>query len=375
MKKAEPPASRRQNRRLAFLKIRVLRYHFFLNFGGETRTMWYSRIVLIGVALALFVLETASATSKSSRTSPVPVTPPSAPLTEHVILFVLEGFSHRSLAGGTMPTLSRLVKEGSVTWSATSVKPALRLPTMASLITGMPVEKHGITWNVFEFSRGYPRAPSVFDYLDLSGGRDSAIFFMDEALYQLARPEPYTDYQMCGPLKPECNPDRVVSYIRQYFKKATSGHGYGHAILSLPHFLVVHLPEAGRVGAARGWESKEYREALRVVDKAMTSVLDLYKEEGLLKRTTIFVTSLSEEGRDANQKEADGVTPVVPWIASGVGIKQGHAIHQPVSIIDTGATVMRSLGLETHTEWESRSVEEIFQSAFVPAEPNSTIPQ
>src|SRR5678815_4622420 len=65
--------------------------------------------------------------------------------TEHVILFVLEGFGQNSLKGGTMPTLSRLIKEGAVTWSATAVRPALRLPTMASLITGMPVEKHGIT--------------------------------------------------------------------------------------------------------------------------------------------------------------------------------------------------------------------------------------
>ena len=299
---------------------------------------------------------------------------PASPPTEHVILFVLEGFSQESLKGGTMPTLSKLIKDGSVTWSATGVKPPLRLPTMASIITGVAVEKHGINWNSFEFSRGYPRAPSVFDYLDLSGGRDSAIFFMDESLYQLARPEPYTDYQMCGPLKPECNPDRVVTYIQQYFKKATSGHGYGHAILSLPHFLVVHLPEAGRVGVSRGWASKEYREALRAVDRAMNAVLDIYKTQDLIKRTTVFVTSLSGEGVDAGQQQATNVASVVPWIASGVGIKHGHAIHQPVSIIDTGATVMRTLGLQTHTEWESRPVEEIFQYAFVAAAPNSNVP-
>ena len=304
----------------------------------------------------------------ASSESASPTTP-----SEYVILFVLEGFGQNSLKGGTMPTLSRLIKEGSVTWSATAVRPALRLPTMASLITGMPVEKHGITWNTFEFSRGYPRAPSVFDYLDLSGGRDSAIFLMDESLYQLARPEPYTDYQMCGPLKPECSTDRIVSYIRQYFKKATSGHGYGHAILALPHFLVVHLPEAGRVGASRGWASKEYREALHTVDKAINSVLDIYKEQGLTKRTTLFVTSLSAEGRDANEEQADAAVPTVPWIASGVGIKHGHAIHQPVSIIDTGATVMRTLGLQTHTEWESHAVEEIFQSAFAAAPHGSSL--
>lgn len=336
-------------------------------------TIGFWRVVTIALSLFMVVL-VASSRATTLPTPSVGNSVPSAPLTEHVILFVLEGFGQDSLKGGTMPTTSKLIKDGSVTWSATGVKPALRLPTMASIITGVPVEKHGINWNSFEFSRGYPRAPSVFDYLDLSGGRDSAIFFMDESLYQLARPEPYTDYQMCGPLKPECSPDRIVSYIQQYFKKATSGHGYGHAILSLPHFLVVHLPEAGRVGASRGWSSKEYREALRTVDKAMNSVLEIYKAEGLIKRTTVFVTSLSAEGADASGEQTANAAPILPWIASGVGIKHGHAIHQPVSILDIGATVMRTLGLETHTEWESRPVEEIFQYAFVAAAPNSNVP-
>lgn len=329
---------------------------------------WSIRILAVSFCFLALVLSRDAAVATVSMPAPAPTAP-----TEYVILFVLEGFGQDSLKNGAMPTLSRLIKKGAVTWSATAVKPALRLPTMASLITGMPVEKHGITWNTFEFSRGYPRAPSVFDYLDLSGGRDSAIFFMDESLYQLARPEPYTDYQMCGPLRPECSTDRVVSYIRQYFKKATSGHGYGHAILSLPHFLVVHLPEAGRVGASRGWTSKEYRDALRTVDKAIQSVLDIYQEQELIKRTTMFVTSLSAEGKDANQEQADGAVPVVPWIASGVGIKPGHEIHQPVSILDTGATVMRTLGLQTHTEWESHAVEEIFQAAFSAAPQGSTM--
>ena len=306
-----------------------------------------------------------AATPKTVEASPV------AP--EHVILFVLEGFGQDSLKGGGMPVLSKLVKEGAVTWSATGVNPALRLPTMASLVTGMPVEKHGITWNAFEFSRGYPRSPSLFDYLDLSGGRDSAIFYMDESLYQLARPEPYTDYQLCGALRPECHPDKIVSYIRQYFKKATSGHGYGHAILSVPHLLVVHLPEAGRAGVAHGWNSKEYRQGLQAVDAALKSVMEVFKEHGLLNRTTVVVTSLSGPGSDIGGEEPTmKATPVVPWIASGVGIKHGQTIHQPVSIIDTGATVMRILGLDTHTEWESKAVEEIFQSAAaVPAATSS----
>ncbi|MBH0204913.1 MAG: hypothetical protein HP498_03690 [Nitrospira sp.] len=295
--------------------------------------------------------------------NPVGDTTVSASPTEHVILFILEGFDQDSLKAGTMPSLSKLVKNGAATWSATGVKPALRLPTMASLLTGLPVEKHGITWNFFEISRGYSRAPSLFDYLDLSGGRDSAIFFMDESLYQLARPEPYTDYQLCGALRPECGTAKIVSYIQQYFQKAASGHGYGHAILALPHLLVVHLPEPGRAGVAHGWNSKEYREALHTVDTAIQSVLDVFKQYALINRTTVMVTALSGKGVDLGADTSATDSPVVPWIVSGVGIKPGQVIRRPVSIIDTGATVMRILGLDTYTEWDSTAVEEIFQPA------------
>ena len=175
-------------------------------------------LIYVIVGLSLLGLDCLVPSAGASAPSTARASEPSSGPTEHVILFVLEGFGQDSLKGGTMPTLAKLVKDGSSTWSATGVNPALRLPTMASLVTGMPVEKHGITWNVFEFSRGYSRSPSMFDYLDLSGGRDSAIFYMDESLYQLARPEVYTDYQLCGALRPECRSEKIVSYIRQYFQ-------------------------------------------------------------------------------------------------------------------------------------------------------------
>ena len=44
----------------------------------------------------------------------------------------------------------------------------------------------------------------------------------------------------------------------------------------------------------------------------------------------------------------------------GANVKSGHQIQHPVSIMDTGATVMEALGLETHTEWQSQPIKEIF---------------
>lgn len=314
------------------------------------------------LALVSVMLAGLSSFLPDARALPAAQTAPSDPAADYVILFVLEGVDRRSLKTGPMPVLSRLAAEGAATWSARTVTPPLRLPAMASLLTGLPVDKHGITWESFEFSRGYPRPPTLFDYLDLSGGRDSAIFFMDESLYQLAKPEPYTDYQMCGPLRPECSPDRLVSYIKHYFSKAVSGHGYGHAVPALPHLLLVHLPEGQRAGEAHGWTSREYRHTLSSVDAAMGSILDMYTRHGLLNRTTVFATSLQSRpgirATSADQAE-------VPWIVSGKGIKPAHLIRQPVSIIDTGATIMRTLGLTTHVEWDSRIIEEVFREQAI----------
>lgn len=321
-------------------------------------------VSILTLVLIAWVFPTASARDASSLS---PETSPgsSEDQVEYIIMFVLEGVGEESVGARTMPVFDRLVQNGSVTWSATAVEPPLRLPTMASLVTGLPVKKHGITWNNFDFIRGYPRAPSLFDYLDLSGGKDSAVFFMDESLYQLARPEPYIDYQVCGPLRPECSTQTLVRYIRDYFRKATSGEGHNHYVLALPHLLVVHLPEPGRAGLADGWESPSYRDALRSVDQAMGSILDMYQEYGLLEQTAIIVTGLSGKGT-ATSSESSNVNgedlPQVLWVASGPGIKEGYVIKTPMSIMDTGATVLRTFRLETYTEWDSRAVEEIFKA-------------
>ena len=66
-------------------------------------------------------------------------------------------------------------------------------------------------------------------------------------------------------------------------------------------------------------------------------------------------------------------TPVVPWIASGVGIKHGHAFIS-LSLSSIPARGDAHIRLADAHGMESRPVEEIFQYAFVAAAPNSNIP-
>lgn len=280
---------------------------------------------------------------------------------EHVLLFVLEGVDRKAIATNTMPVVQKLVKEGSVKLEAQSISPPLTVPSMASLLTGLPVGKHRVNqeWEKYDFSRSFLRSPTMFDYLDLAGGIDTALFIMDERFYQLSRPEIYVDLQTCGKSKPQCNPAKVVDYMDDYLNKVTSKGGYGFRLFTIPGLLVMHLPAPLDAALKRGWDSKAYAQALASVDKAIGDVLEIYRGHKVLDKTMVIVTSLNGQGVGSSGSK----TPLgssVPWIAWGANIKPAHAIKADVSIMDTGATVMEALGLETHTEWQSKAVNEIF---------------
>ncbi|GJL51898.1 alkaline phosphatase family protein [Candidatus Nitrospira salsa] len=291
---------------------------------------------------------------------------------DHVILVVLEGINKDAVQSGAMPTLESLANEGAVTWSAESLTPPLTVPTMASLLTGLPISKHRITsdWEEYDFARSFLRAPTVFDYMDLAGGRDSAVFFMDERFYQLSRPEIYVDSQTCGIAKPLCNPNTISIYIRDYLKKVTSDKGHGFRLIAVPNLLLVHMPTASRSGQKHGWDSDAYKTSIREIDKAIGKIQENYQELQALDKTMFLVTSLnagisSSPGKNGSPQKtsaSEALSHTVPWIVSGVNVKKGYTIESPVSLLDTGATILYALGLKTHTEWESHAVDEIFET-------------
>jgi len=288
----------------------------------------------------------------------------------HIVLVVLEGISPETIKSGSMPVLAHFAQKGAVKWSATSVSPPLTVPAMASLLTGLPINKHRITpeWEDYDFARSFLRPPTVFDYMDLAGGSDSAVFFMDERLYQLSRPEIYVDSQICGMAKPDCTPKTVSLYIQDYLKKVTSEGGYGFRLIDVPNLLLVHFPTASRTGQQRGWNSDTYKESVSEVDTAIEDIVKTYQEFGVLEETMFIVTglngiSLSASSANGSQKSSvQEMSQTIPWISWGVNVKGNYIISEPVSILDTGATILYALGLETHTEWDSHAINEIFRS-------------
>lgn len=296
----------------------------------------------------------------------------SAAQADHIILIVLEGVKSSAIQNETTPRLAQLAREGVVTWSAQSISPPLTVSAMASLLTGLPPDKHRVTaeWETYDFARSFMRSPTVFDYMDLAGGKDTGVFLMDERLYQLVRPEIYVDSQVCGYTKPQCTPETASIYIQDFLNKITSEKGYGFRLFGIPNLLLVHLPTAAKIGEKYGWDSEKYSAALASIDTAVEQIISSYQDFGVLDQTMVIITGLNSGPRHApsenGQKTSLGSTTTeldatIPWIAWGANIKKNHSIAQPVSLLDTGATIMYALGLKTHTEWDSQVIEEIFQ--------------
>jgi len=288
---------------------------------------------------------------------------------DHVILIVLEGVGNHPIQSGTMPIVGKLAREGAVTWSAQTVSLSLTVPAMASLLTGLPVQKHRVNkeWERYDFGRSFLRAPTVFDYMDLAGGKDSAVFFMDDRLYQLSRPEIYVDRQVCGTERPECTPQTVSDYVQDYLKKVVSKQGHGFRLFAIPDLLLVHFPTAAQQGEKFGWDSDAYHQALLTVDHAIAHILQAYKELNALDRTMVIVTGLNggkamNAGQNGTLGHGSSHRVPIPWLTWGINIKPGYHITRPVSLMDTGATILYALGLHTYTEWDSHAIKEIFQT-------------
>jgi hypothetical protein len=146
----------------------------------------------------------------------------------------------------------------------------------------------------------------------------------------VAKPDRGMLLQMCSITEPGCNAQRIALDVITAYKTSTEGK---------PSIFIIHFADPDIVGHDKGWMSKSYLRAVENSDRALGSLIKGFQELGLYK---------------------DMVT-TIPWIAAGPGIKSGYEIKQPVSIIDTGATALRALGItDYYVEWKSRTIDEIF---------------
>ena len=270
---------------------------------------------------------------------------------DNVVLIVVDGLRPDAIRQAKVPNIQSLIKSGCSTMKAQTVVPSLTLPAVTSMLTGLPVEQHDITWNEYEPMRGFLKAPTVFEIASFAAGKLGAVFLNKEKLLHVAKPDRGLLVQVCSVSDPTCKAQKIASSVMTAYKTSTEGK---------PSLFLIHLADPDSAGHEKGWMSRSYMQALESTDRAIGTILKGFQELGLYKRTAFIITS-DHGGHDKTHGTTSPEDMTIPWIASGPGIKSGCEIKSPVSIMDTAATIMQAIGVtEYYVEWSSRPIMEIF---------------
>ncbi len=264
---------------------------------------------------------------RSRAHDPDRVPPPRA-----VVLVSIDGLASRVLARVDTPTLDRLAREGRAAREARAGVPSHTLASHASMLSGLPPERHGITWNRYQ-----PWTPVELTTLFTVCAREKlrcGLFAGKHKLAHFAEGEPGVERYAYGG-----DAEEVLSAALDYLADS-------------PDFAFVHLAEVDTAGHAEGWDSPAQRRALGAIDARLGDFLARAQEVVTRPLAVIVTSDHGGHGRTHGSGSPDDVD--VPWIAWGDGVPPDAELSE-VLLHDTAPTVLGLLGVPPPADWEGRN--------------------
>jgi predicted AlkP superfamily pyrophosphatase or phosphodiesterase len=254
--------------------------------------------------------------------------------TDHVIVVSIDGLRPDAIERFGARTLLRLMAEGAYSLEATTILPSRTLPSHTSMLTGLEPEKHGVTWNSRDMDdHGHVATPTIFAAARQAGLRTAA-FFSKSKFEHLAAPATLNHVQIPGGL------------LGRSSARSTVGHVEKHLRTNRPNLLFVHLAEPDFAGHLFGWMSAPYAWAVRTADLQVAALLAAADRAfGVGNYTVLLTADHGGHGRDHGSDDPRDI--VIPWIAWGEGVAGGTVLPAGIRTVDSAATALWLLGLDT----------------------------
>jgi hypothetical protein len=250
----------------------------------------------------------------------------------HVIIVSEDGLRPDALMSVKAPVHEDIMRRGSYSMQARTIRRASTLPSHAAMLSGFDVKEHGLFWNSWKPERGWIHVPTVFDAAETSGG-SAAAFVGKKKLEHIAHPGSVDVFSRPGYF---CK--KVVEQAAQYF------------VDKKPQVEFIHFSDPDDLG-----------HAVRHVDKCLGTLVDAVHAAGL-DGETLFILSADHGGHGRNHSGKIKEDRLIPWIAWGPGVRPGHKILAPISTVDTAATALWALGYPYPPGIVGRPVTEAFES-------------
>ena len=270
---------------------------------------------------------------------------------KHVFIVSFDQGAPAGIGKADMPVFKKMAQQGAHTWEAYTIVPSITLPSHASMLTGVGIQKHQIAWNNYEPKRGLVTVPTIFS-LAKKQGLTTAMFVSKEKFRHLVLP------------------GSVDQFV--YPKDITSigvAKAFAENVEKLkPNLCFIHFGEPDAIGHEFGVDSPEKMKAFAESDTALKMLVDAVAKAGL-QNSSVFILTADHGGHDFKDKsgktrgthgESIPDDVLIPWIAWGKGVKPGFTITAPVVQYDTAATALWLLGVPVPEGFWGRPVTSAF---------------
>ncbi|MFT3785765.1 MAG: ectonucleotide pyrophosphatase/phosphodiesterase [Tepidisphaeraceae bacterium] len=312
-------------------------------------------VMLLWSPASAQVLSPATApTTSVATTQPTsrPVRP--EPQIEHVLVISVDGLRPDLIFQADATNIQRLMKRGSFSLWARTTKQSITLPSHVSMMTGVVVETHHVTWNG-DRPKDAPEWPAVRTLFDLAheAGYSTALVSGKEKFEVFLKPGVVDASWL--PKKSVTTDDEVIAHAVPVIRDTR------------PEVMLLHFPGSDSSGHGKGWSSPEQIAAIKHIDDCIGQALDAYRDAGLLDSTLIIV-SADHGGTGRGHGPDDVRSRMIPWIASGPGVRINYDLTRigkdfDVQTFDTFATACYVLGLQPDGPIDGKPIVQIFQDA------------
>lgn len=277
---------------------------------------------------------------------------PRTPRAKHVILLGFDAMSARGVQRARTPHFNRMIDQGAVSIKARCIRPTISSQNWMSMVSGAPIEMHGVTGNDWE-----PDAHIIEPGLKNKKGLFPTIF--DHIKTQRPEAKVYLYYEWTGQ-------DRM--YDVSVADKAVTGLNYDQTLTQAidaffqdqPEFLFVSINQTDHVGHESGHESNQYLATITHFDSIVGGLLDRLQQTGLLEETVVIVTA--DHGGLGSGHGGDSEAELeIPIILYGGPVTKGKVLEHTPLIYDIAATVGGLLGVSLPQECVGKFIGEAFE--------------
>ena len=255
-----------------------------------------------------------------------------------VVFVMVDGLRPDAISPQRTPNIQRLIDGGASTLAAQSVTPSITLPCHMSIFHSVPPSRHGITTNLYT-----PPARPIPGLIEAAedGDKTCAFVYNWEELRDLNRPGMLSYSWFVR-----------ASYNIYTGDQQVTDHALPLIREGLYDFTFVYLGTVDSAGHFFGWMSDEYLDQAARVDGYVGQLMDALPSDAMMLLQADHGGHERTHGTDLPEDMT------IPWMMYGAGVKAGHTITRPVSLLDTAPTIAHLLSIKCPKEWEGTPVEE-----------------